>query len=123
MCTSSSCLSRRSIRHTRKTARTIKIRRSCPLPFGFLFYASCRISDQRIAFRAICSVDRIEPYPAIPNMDLEPVAIMLHFVRSARPLRRLLGDDRLTRTDESMTPTATIGTVSREFGGPYVEQP
>jgi len=72
-----------------------------PLPFGFLIYASCRISDQRIAFRAICSVDRIEPYPAIPNMDLEPVAIMLQFVRSARPLRRPLGDDRLTRTDES----------------------
>jgi hypothetical protein len=34
-------------------------------------------------------------------MDLQPVAIMLQFVRPARPARRLLGDDWLERMNES----------------------
>jgi hypothetical protein len=35
------------------------------------------------------------------DMGLQPVAIMLQFVRVARPGGRLLGDDWLTGMDES----------------------
>src|SRR5262245_27745194 len=62
----------------------------------------CRVTgNQRVAFRPISAVDRVEPHATIANMDLQPIAVVLQLVRPAWPCRRLLGDDRTTRMDES----------------------
>ena len=47
-------------------------------------YASRVPDDQRIAFRPVGSVHGVEAHPAIPDMDLQPVAVMLQLVRPAR---------------------------------------
>ena len=62
----------------------------------------CRsIDNQRIAFRPVGSVHGVEAHPAIPDMDLQPVAVMLQLVRPARSRWGLLGDNRLARMNES----------------------
>ena len=61
----------------------------------------CRsIDNQRIAFRPVGSVHGVEPHPAIPDMDLQPVAVMLQLMRPARSRWGLLGDDWLARMNE-----------------------
>src|SRR5262245_29704621 len=65
------------------------------------FYASRVPDNQRITLRPLSAVDGVEAHPPISNMDLEPIAIVLQFVRPARSRRRLLGGDWLTRMDES----------------------
>jgi hypothetical protein len=57
--------------------------------------------DQRVALRPVSAVDCVEAHPPIANMDLEPIAVMLQFVRPTRPGGWLLGDDWLTRMNES----------------------
>ena len=47
------------------------------------------------------AIDRVEAHSPVTNMDLEPIAVMLQFVRPARSTRWLLGDDWLARMDES----------------------
>jgi hypothetical protein len=62
----------------------------------------CRgIDNQRVALRPIRTIDCVEPHPAIPDMDLQPIAVMLQLVRPARSTWRLLGDDWLARMNES----------------------
>jgi hypothetical protein len=53
----------------------------------------------RIAVRPICTVHGVEAHPSVANMD--PRAVVLEFVRPARPGGRLFGDDWLTWTNES----------------------
>jgi hypothetical protein len=57
--------------------------------------------DQRITFRPIRTVDRVEPHPAIADVDLQPITVMLQLVCPARAARRLSDDDWLTRMNES----------------------
>ena len=58
--------------------------------------AEGRYTHQRVAFRPIRTVDRVEPYPTVTDVDLQPIATVLQLVAPAWPRRRLLGDNRLT---------------------------
>ncbi|MGB9020715.1 MAG: hypothetical protein WCC77_24205, partial [Pseudolabrys sp.] len=61
----------------------------------------CRsIDNQRIAFRPVGSVHGVEAHPAIADMYLQPVAVMLQLMRPARSRWGLLGDDWLARVNE-----------------------
>jgi hypothetical protein len=55
----------------------------------------------RIAVRPICTVHGVEAHSSVANMDPRPIAVVLEFVRPARPGGRLFGDDWLTWTNES----------------------
>src|SRR6476620_416221 len=59
------------------------------------------IDDQRIALRPIRPVHRVEPHPAIPDMYLQAIAVVLQLVRPARSSWGLFGDDWLAGMDES----------------------
>jgi len=59
------------------------------------------LHDTRITLRPIISVHRVELYPAIADMDLQPIAVMLQLVRPPRTGWRFLRDSRLTGMDES----------------------
>jgi hypothetical protein len=59
------------------------------------------LDDQRVAFRPVRTVDRIETHPSIADADLQSVAVMLQLMRPAWPGWGLLGDDWLTRMNES----------------------
>jgi hypothetical protein len=48
--------------------------------------------DARIAFRPVGSVDRVQTHPTIADMDLQPIPVMLQFVRPAGATRRLRYD-------------------------------
>ena len=62
----------------------------------------CRsIDNHRIAFRPVGSVHGVEAHPAIADMDLQPVAVMLQLMRPARSRWGLLGDGWLARVNES----------------------
>jgi hypothetical protein len=63
--------------------------------------AACVPDDQRVALGSVCAVDCIEPHATILHMDLEPIAVMLQFVRPTRPGGRLLADNWLARMNES----------------------
>src|SRR5262249_32927956 len=63
-------------------------------PSGFFHNA-------RIAFGPIISIYCVEPHPSVAHMNLEAIAVMLQLVRPARSTRWLLGDDWLTRMNES----------------------
>src|SRR5262245_33290647 len=63
--------------------------------------ACCRLGHERIAFRPVCTIDGEETNPTISDMDLQPIAVMFQLMRPARAGWRLLGDDWLTRMDES----------------------
>ena len=52
-------------------------------------------------FRPVGPVHGVEPYPAIADMDLQPVAVMLQLVHPARPGGWLFGDDWPARMNES----------------------
>ena len=62
---------------------------------------SCFLHDTRIALGPVISVHRVELYPAIADMDLQPIAVMLQLVRPPRTGWRFLRDSRLTGMDES----------------------
>src|SRR5262245_23143735 len=63
------------------------------------FDASAFFDNARVALRPVSPIHRESP-PAIPHMDLQPVAVMLQLMRPAKAAWRLLGDDRLTRMNE-----------------------
>src|SRR5262245_22804334 len=44
-----------------------------------------RLDNPGITLRPVRAVDRVETHPSITDMDLQPVAIMLQFVRPAWP--------------------------------------
>jgi hypothetical protein len=61
---------------------------------------SCFLYNTRIAFGPVSSVHRVKANAILADMDLQPIAVVLHLVRPTWPDRGL-GDDRLTRMDES----------------------
>jgi hypothetical protein len=63
--------------------------------------AACVPDDQRISLGPVGSGDRVGPHPTIADMDLQPIAVMLQFMRPARAGWGLLGDDWLARMNES----------------------
>src|SRR6516225_6939670 len=58
------------------------------------------LDDARIAIGPIGPVHRIEPHQPVADIDLQPITIMLQFMRPARAIRRLLGDNWTTWVDE-----------------------
>ena len=50
------------------------------------FDARCCFHNKGIAFRPVGPVHGVEPHPAIADMDLQPVAVMLQLVRLPGPL-------------------------------------
>jgi hypothetical protein len=56
--------------------------------------AGCAFGNPRVTLRPIRTVDRLEPHPAVANMDLKSIAIVLQLVRPARAAGRLSHDDR-----------------------------
>ena len=53
-------------------------------------YTSRVPDDQRIAFRPVGAIDLVELNPAIADMDLKPVAVVLQLMRQPGPLRGCL---------------------------------
>ena len=58
------------------------------------------LDDQRVALRPIRAIHCVEAHPAITNVDLQPIAIVLQLMRPARPRGWLGGDARLTGMNE-----------------------
>src|SRR3974390_376913 len=58
------------------------------------------LDDARVAVSPVGPVHRIETHPPIAEMDLQPIAVMLEFMRPAGALRGLLGDSWTTWMDE-----------------------
>ena len=54
-----------------------------------------------VAVRPVGPVYGVKPHPAIPDMYLQPIAIVLQLVRPARSRWGLFSDDWLTRMNES----------------------
>ena len=50
------------------------------------------LHDQGITIAPIVSINRVELHPTVADMDLQPVAVVLQFVRPARASWRLLGE-------------------------------
>jgi len=73
-----------------------------PLPGLKLKLTDLReMANYSTTFRPVGPVHGVEPYPAIADMDLQPVAVMLQLVHPARPGGGLLGDDWPARMNES----------------------
>ena len=58
------------------------------------------LDDARIALGPVGGVHGVEPHPPVADVDLQPIAVVLEFVRPAGTARRLLGDGRTARMDE-----------------------
>ena len=59
---------------------------------------------------------------AVADVDLEPVAVMLQLMRPARSCWGLLGDDWLTRMDETagaLIGAATVSECHSYYGSPF----
>src|SRR4029450_8548405 len=65
------------------------------------FDASSFLYNARVALRPVGAIHREQAHTTIANMDLQPIAVMLQFLPPTRPTWRLLGDDWLTRMNES----------------------
>jgi hypothetical protein len=54
-----------------------------------------RFDDQRVAFRPVRTVDRVETHPFVAHVDLQAISMVLQLMRLAWPGWGLLGDDWL----------------------------
>src|SRR6516162_975650 len=87
---------------------------------GRAFDMRCFLRDARVAIRPIAGIHCVEPHPPISDMDLQPVAVMLQFMRPAGARRGLLGDGRPARTDESGR--RVLGPAARDTHTPQHER-
>jgi hypothetical protein len=55
----------------------------------------------RVSVGPVVAIARIEPHPAIADVDLQPIAVMFQLMRTAWPGWGLCSDGRAARMDES----------------------
>ena len=80
------------------------------------------LDDAGIAVAPVSTVHRVEPHPPIADMDLQPIAVMLQFMRPAGALRGLLGDGWTTWMDKGSRRVfgpATRGTHTPQHAQEY----
>ena len=79
------------------TVQAIKVRHAVLSSAHDLSVDDCGVFDpggifknERVTFRPICRIHRIEPHPPIADVDLQPVAVVLQFMHPTGTARRVL---------------------------------
>src|SRR6185312_319557 len=71
------------------------------------------LDHERITVSPVRRVHRVEAHPPISYVDLQSVAVVLHFMDPARPRGRLGREGRSARRDESSRRIAPAARVTR----------
>ena len=67
---------------------------------GSTLAARSFLDNARITVRPIAAIHRVESHPPVADMDLQPIAVMLEFMRPAGFIRWTFSNRRSARGDE-----------------------